>query len=38
MMKISVLESSNVEKDLSVRVSIELKCGCHMDYLVLKAN
>ena len=38
MMNGSVLESSNVEKDLGVMISNDLKCTSHIDYVVLKAN
>ena len=38
MMNGSVLESSNVEKDVSVMISNDLKCTSHTDYVVLKAS
>ena len=38
MMNGSVLESGNVEKDLGVMISIDLKCTHHIDYKILKAN
>ena len=38
MMNGPVLESSNIEKDLGVMISDDLKCTSHIDYVVLKAN
>ena len=38
MMNSYVLESSKVEKNLSVMISNDLKCTSHIDYVVLKAN
>ena len=38
MMNGSVLESSNIEKDLGVMISDDLKCTSHIDYVVLKAS
>ena len=34
MMNVSVLESSNVEKDLGVMISSDMKCTSHIGYVV----
>ena len=38
MMNGSVLESSNVAKDLGVMILMTSKCTSQIDYAVLKAN